>query len=150
MIFHTDIDILHNAIDFLTSKPLLLEMEVIQQLLISRPEIFVSFDNEAMRIRVQSLYDVVQTPTALYNLILVHSSFVFEKSNTKLEDVIQWFQEIGVHDKEIRDLVTLKNFFSLEKRELTEKVTYLLSVKGVTMEAIRKHSTCLLKPLLQS
>lgn len=148
MIFHSDIDILHNAIDFFTSKPLLLEMEVIQQLLISRPDIFVSFDNEAMRIRVQSLYGILQTPTALYNLILVHSSFVFEKSNTKLEDVIQWFRDIGVHDKEMRDLVTLKNFFSLEKRELTETVNYLLSVEGVTMETIRKHPACLLKPLL--
>ena len=147
MIFNTDIETLHSAVEFFTSKPLLLEMEVIQQLLISRSEIFVSFDAETMRNRVQLIYDIVQSPTALYNLILVQSSFVFEKSDTKMEDIIQWFRDTGVDDKKMRDLVSLKNFFSLQKSELTEKVEYLLSVKGVTMEDIKNHPACLLKPL---
>ena len=146
-IFNADINTLHNAVEFFTSKPLLLEMEVIQQLLMSRSEIFISFDEEAMQNRVQLIYDIVQSPMALYNLILVQSSFVFEKSDTKMEDIIQWFRDIGVDDKKMRDLLTIKNFFSLEKRELNERVEYLLSVKGVALEDIRNSPACLLKPL---
>ena len=147
MIFYSDVDTLQNTVKFFSGKPLLLEMEVIQQLLISRSEIFVSFDEEAMKTRVQLIYSIVQSPTALYNLILAHSSFVFEKSDTKMEDVIHWFQDIGVEDKKMQDLVTLKNFFSIEKRELTEKINFLLSVNGVTMDAIKSHPAILLKPL---
>lgn len=147
-IFHSDVDTLHNTVKFFSGKPLLLEMEVIQQLLISRSEIFVSFDEKAMKNRVQLIYRIVQSPTALYNLILAHSSFVFEKSDTTMEDIIHWFQDIGIEDKHMRDLVTLKNFFSIEKRELTEKINFLLSVDGVTMDAIKNHPAILLKPLL--
>ena len=147
MIFNTDIDTLCNAVEFFTSKPLLLEMEVIQQLLTSRSEIFVNFDAEAMQNRVQLIYDIVQSPTALYNLILVQSNFVFEKSNTKMEDIIRWFRDMGIEDKEMQDLVTFKNFFLLDKKELVERVNYLLTVNGVNMEGIRKNPACLLKPL---
>lgn len=146
-IFHTDISTLQNAVEFFTSKPLLLEMEVIQHLLTSRSEIFVNFDDDTMRTRVQLIYGIVRSPTALYNLILDQSSFVFDKGDTTMEDIIQWFRDMGVEDKKLRDLLTLKNCFSLKKREMEEKLEYLLSLKGVTMEAVRSHPVCLLKPL---
>ena len=146
-IFHTDVSTLHKAVDFFSNKPLLLEMEVIQNLLTSRSEIFVNFDEDAIRTRVQLIYGIVHSPTALYNLILDQSSFVFDKGDTNMEDLIHWFLDVGVEDKQLRDLVTLKNFFSLKKGDLDEKVKYLLSVKGVTMEAIKSHPACLLKPL---
>lgn len=147
LIFHTDISTLQNAVEFFTSKPLLLEMEVIQHLLTSRSEIFVNFDDDTMRTRVQLIFGIVRSPTALYNLILDQSSFVFDKGDTTMEDIIQWFQDMGVEDKKLRDLLTLKNFFSLKKTEMEEKLKYLLSLKGVTMEAVRSHPVCLLKPL---
>ena len=122
-------------------------MEVIQELLTSRSELFVNFDAEVMYDRVQLIYDIVKTPTALYNIIIVQSGFVFEKSNTKMEDIIQCFRNLGIGYKEIRGLITLKNFFSLEKQELSEKVDYLLKVDGITMESIKNNPACLLKPL---
>lgn len=147
MVFNTDVDTLRTAIEFFTSKPLLLEMEVIQELLTSRSELFVNFDAEVMYDRVQLIYDIVKSPTALYNIIIVQSGFVFEKSNTKMEDIIQCFRNLGIGYKEIRGLITLKNFFSLEKQELSEKVDYLLKVDGITMESIKNNPACLLKPL---
>lgn len=147
MVFNTDVDTLRTAIEFFTSKPLLLEMEVIQELLTSRSELFVNFDAEVMYDRVQLIYDIVKSPTALYNIIIVQSGFVFEKSNTKMEDIIQCFRNLGIGYKEICELITLKNFFSLEKQELSEKVEYLLKVDGITMESIKNNPACLLKPL---
>lgn len=145
MFFNTDIDTLISAVEFFRSKPLLLEMEVIQYLLISRTEFFVKFDFNAMTNRVQLLYNIVQSPTVLYNL--AQTRFLFDNDNAAIEEIIHWFQNKGVEDKEIAILVTSKNFFSLDKKELTEKLEYLLSVSGVKMEDIRKSPACLLKPL---
>lgn len=145
MIFSTDIDTLNNALDFFRGKPLLLEMEVIQHLLVSRPDIFVNFASNAITNRVQFISDVVQNPTVLYGL--VQTRFLFDVANATVEDVIQWFQDRGIDDKEIANMVSSKNFFYLDKKELTERLQYLLSVDGVMMEDIRKSPACLLKPL---
>lgn len=143
--FNIDINTLISAVEFFRSKPLLLEMEVIQHLLIARTEFFVKFDLKAMTNRVQLIYDIVQSPTVLYNL--AQTRFLFDNDNAAIEDIINWFQSKGIDDKEIANLVTSKNFFSLDKRELTERLEYLLSVNGVKMEDIRKNPACLLKPL---
>ncbi|XP_078370653.1 uncharacterized protein LOC144654386 [Oculina patagonica] len=145
MFFNIDINTLISAVEFFRSKPLLLEMEVIQHLLIARTEFFVKFDIKAMTNRVQLIYDIVQSPTVLYNL--AQTRFLFDNDNAAIEDVIHWFQSKCVDDKEIANLVTSKNFFSLDKRELTERLEYLLSVNGVNMEDVRKNPACLLKPL---
>lgn len=144
-IFNTDIERLTSAVEFFRSKPLLLEMDVIQHLLISRTEIFVNFNFEAMTNRVQLIYDVVQSPTVLYNL--AQTKFLFDNNNATIKELILWFQSKGVDDKEIANLVTARNFFSLKKRELTERLKYLLSIEGVKMEDITKNPSCLLKPL---
>ena len=144
-IFNTDIERLISAVEFFRSKPLLLEMDVIQHLLISRTEIFVNFNFEAMTNRVQLIYDVVQSPTVLHNL--VQKTFLFDNNNATIKDLILWFQSKGVDDKEIANLVNSRNFFSLKKRELTERLKYLLSIEGVKMEDITKNPSCLLKPL---
>ena len=144
-IFNTDIEKLISAVEFFRSKPLLLEMDVIQHLLISRTEIFVNFNFEAMTSRVQLIYDVVQSPTVLYNL--VQTKFLFDNNNATIKDLILWFQSKGIDDKEIANLVTARNFFSLKKRELSERLKYLLSIEGVKMEDITKSPSCLLKPL---
>lgn len=144
-IFNTDVEKLISAVEFFRSKPLLLEMDVIQHLLISRTEIFVNFNYETMTNRVQLVYDVVQSPTVLYNL--VQTKFLFDNNNATIKDLILWFQSKGVDDKEIANLVTARNFFSLKKRELTERLQYLLSIEGVKMEDITKNPSCLLKPL---
>lgn len=144
-IFNTDIERLISAVEFFRSKPLLLEMDVIQHLLISRTEIFVNFNLEVMTNRVKLIYDVVQSPTVLYNL--VQTKFLFDNNNVTIKDLILWFQSKGVDDKEIANLVNSRNFFSLKKRELTERLKYLLSIEGVKMEDITKSPSCLLKPL---
>ena len=144
-IFNTDIERLISAVEFFRSKPLLLEMDVIQHLLVSRTEIFVNFNLEVMTNRVQLIYDVVQSPTVLYNL--VQTKFLFNNNNVAIKDLILWFQSKGVDDKEIANLVNSRNFFSLKKRELTERLKYLLSIEGVKMEDITKSPSCLLKPL---
>ena len=144
-IFNTDIERLISAVEFFRSKPLLLEIDVIQNLLIARTEIFVNFNFEAMTNRVQLIYDVVQSPTVLYNL--VQTKFLFDNNNANSKDLILWFQSKGVDDKEIANLVTARNFFSLKKRDLTERLKYLLSIEEVKMEDITKSPSCLLKPL---
>lgn len=144
-IFNTDIETLISAVEFFRSKPLLLEMDVIQHLLISRTEIFVNFDSTVMTNRIQLIYDIVQSPTVLYNL--VQTKFLFDNDNAAIKDTIQWFQSKGVDNKEIANLVMSKNFFSLKKRDLNERLEYLLSVNGVKMEDITKSPSCLLKPL---
>ena len=144
-IFNTDIERLISAVEFFRSKPLLLEMDVIQHLFISRSEIFVNFNFEAMTNRVQLIYDVVQSPTVLYNL--VQTKFLFDNNNATIKDLILWFQSKGVDDKEMANLVTVRDFFSLTKRELTERLKYLLSIEGVKMEDVTKSPSCLLKPL---
>ena len=143
VIFSTDVDTLSTSVAFLRSKPLLLDMEAVQHLLITKPEIFVNLDS--VKNRIQLLCDIVQNPTVLYSLVKTRQ-FLFESKNSTVEAVIKWFQDRGIKNKEIAHVMTAKNFFFLEKEELDEKLEYLLSV-GVKVEDVIKHPSCLLKPI---
>ena len=145
MIFATNANTLRSAVEFFSNKPLLFELDVIQELLTLRSEVFVNFDKAIMNSRIRLIYNIVQSPTVLYNLL--QSSFTFEKSDTKIEEIIQWLRDYGIQDKKIAYLLTLKNFFSLDKRDFVERADYLLTVKGVTLGDIQENPACLLKPL---
>ncbi|PFX19463.1 hypothetical protein AWC38_SpisGene16120 [Stylophora pistillata] len=144
VIFSTDVDTLSNSVAFLRSKPLLLDMEAVQHLLITKPEIFVNLDS--VKNRIQLLYDIVQNPTVLYSLVKTRQ-FLFDSKNSTVEAIIKWFQGKGIKNKEIAHIMTAKNFFFLEKDELDEKLDYLLSNDGVEIEDVIKHPSCLLKPI---
>lgn len=74
-------------------------MEVIQNFLILRFEIFVNFDEDVIRIRVQLIYGIVYSLIVFYNFILDQLSFVFDKGDINMEDLIYWFRDVGVEDK---------------------------------------------------
>ena len=143
--FDTDVEKLYGVVEFLMGRPLFLETSLIQRLLIQRSEIFVNVDIPTLKRRILLAHDILRSPSKLY--MLLQTCFFFEGGVVKLEESIEMLREYGFGDKHISQLITFKDFFSMEGNNLKENIDFLLSVEGVTVEQIGEYPLCLLKPL---
>lgn len=143
--FSADVNKLYEAVEFFTGRPLLFEIELIQKMMITKPEVFLNLERKAFEKRVRLLQGIVNTPTQLY--LLLQKYFVFQGNEVELEGNIKVLQKYEFQNEQIANIITAKGSFVSRVRELEKKLQFLLSVEGINVDLISKNFHCLLKPL---
>ena len=140
--FNTDADRLYDALAFFMGRPLLFETELVQRLVVNRPEIFMHFNLEQANRCVNLAASILNNPLKLYWLL--QNSYFFEQGGSQLESNIKMFRDHGFEDKQIAHILTYKHFFSPKGGALKERLTFLLSHKEITVNRIAEYPLCLL------
>ena len=143
--FNTDPHRLNDALMFFMGKPLLFETELVQGLVINRPEIFINFNLEQANRSLNLAASILQNPLKLYWLL--QNCYFFEEEGNQLESKIEMFREHGFEDNHIAQILTYKHFFAPKGRDLKERMQFLLSNEEITVDRIAEYPLCLLLSL---